>query len=139
MSLDALLDDHDGLALADLIRRGEVSPLEVLDAVAARIDARNPAVNVVVHTNYEEARAELAAGPVEGPFAGLPFLVKDLYSFRKGWPCGNGSDWLADYRAPFADPMVAGRRAAPEAGKGKPPPTHKSHNQTPPPPPPRPA
>jgi len=112
LPLDALLDDHDGLALADLIRRGEVSPLELLEAVIARIEARDPAVNAVVHRAYDEARAELAKGALDGPFAGLPFLVKDLYSFRKGWPCGNGSRWLADYRAPFDDPMVARWRDA---------------------------
>ena len=112
MPLDALLDDHDGLALAELIRRGEVAPLELLEAVIARIEARDPAVNAVVHRAYDDARAELEKGPLDGPFAGLPFLLKDLYTFRKGWPCGNGSDWLAGYRAPFDDPMVARWRAA---------------------------
>jgi len=119
MPLDALLDDHDGLALAALIRRGEVSPLELLEAVIARIEARDPAVNAVVYRAYDAARAELAAGPLDGPFAGLPFLVKDLYTFRKGWPCGNGSRWMADYRAPFDDPMVARWRAGGLAVVGK--------------------
>lgn len=112
MSVDALLDDHDALALAALIRRGEVSVLELLEAVIARIEARDPAVNAVVHRFYDDARAELADGPPAGPFAGLPFLLKDLYTFRKGRPCGNGSDWLADYVAPFDDPMVARWHAA---------------------------
>ena len=112
MSLDALLDDHDALALAALIRRGEVAPLEILEATVARIEARNPAVNAVVHRCYDEARAELAGGIPQGPFAGLPFLLKDLYTFRRGQPCGNGSAWLADYRAPFDDPMVARWQAA---------------------------
>ncbi|WP_319633534.1 amidase [Pelagibius marinus] len=117
MPLDALLDDHDGLALAELIRRGEVSPLELLEAVIARIEARDPALGAVVHRFYDDARAELAAqvqegGTPEGPFAGLPFLLKDLYSFQKGRPCGNGSRWLKDYRAPFDDPMAARWRAA---------------------------
>jgi len=112
MPLDALLDRHDALALAALIRRGEVSALEMLETVIARIEARDPAVNAVVHRAYDAARAELESGPLDGPFAGLPFLLKDLYSFRKGWPCGNGSDWLADYRAPFDDPIMARWRAA---------------------------
>ena len=117
MPQDALLDDHDGLALADLIRRGEVSALEVLEAVITRIEARDPAVNAVIHRFFDDARAELAAqvrdgGIPAGPFAGLPFLLKDLYTFRKGRPCGNGSSWLADYRAPFDDPMVSRWRAA---------------------------
>ncbi|MEO3428526.1 amidase [Pelagibius sp. CAU 1746] len=112
MSVDVLLDDHDGLALADLIRRGEVSSLEILEAVIARIEARDPAVGAVVHRFYDDARAELAAGASGGPFAGLPFLLKDLYTFQKGRPCGNGSTWLKDYRAPFDDPMAGRWRAA---------------------------
>lgn len=119
MTVDALLDDHDALALAALIRRGEVAPLEILEACIARIEARDPAVNAVVHRAFDEARAELAAGIPEGPFAGLPFLLKDLYTFRKGWPCGNGSDWLAGYRAPFDDPMVARWQAAGLVALGK--------------------
>jgi Asp-tRNA(Asn)/Glu-tRNA(Gln) amidotransferase A subunit family amidase len=112
LSVDALLDDHDALALAALIRRGEVAHLEILEAAIARIEARDPALNAVVHRCYEEARAELASGVPEGPFAGLPFLLKDLYTFRRGQPCGNGSRWMADYRAPFDDPMVARWQAA---------------------------
>src|SRR3546814_3380361 len=67
----------------------------------------------------DEARAELANGIPDGPFAGLPFLLKDLYSFRRGQPCGNGSRWLADYRAPFDDPGTARWRAAGLVAVGK--------------------
>lgn len=112
MSIDTLLDSCDGLGLADLIRRGEISSLEVLDAVIARIEARDPAINAVVHRFYDEARVELTAATPDGPFAGLPFLLKDLYTFQRGRPCGNGSRWLADYRASFDDPLVARWRAA---------------------------
>ncbi len=107
MSLDALLDDYDGLGLADLIRRGEVAAAEVLEASIARIEARDPAVNAVVHRFFDDARAELAGSAPAGPFAGLPFLLKDLYTFQKGRPCGNGSRWMADYVAPFDDPLAA--------------------------------
>src|SRR3546814_1058844 len=106
LSIDALLDDHDALALAALIRRGEVTPLEILEATIARIEARDPAVNAVVHRCTDEARAELTAATPAGPFAGLPFLLKDLYTFRRGQPCGNGSRWLADYRPPFDDAKI---------------------------------
>jgi Asp-tRNA(Asn)/Glu-tRNA(Gln) amidotransferase A subunit family amidase len=112
VTIDPLLDSHDGLALADLIRQGQVSALEILEAAIARIEARNPAVGAVVHRYYDDARAELAAGLPEGPFAGLPFLLKDLYTFQPGRPCGNGSRWLAGYRAPFEDAMTARWRAA---------------------------
>jgi amidase len=112
VSIDALLDSHDGLGLAGLIRAGEVAAAEVLEAVIARIEARNPAVNAVVHRLYDEARVELSAGAPGGPFAGLPFLLKDLYTFRRGRPCGNGSRWFANYTSPFDDAMVARWQAA---------------------------
>ena len=48
----------------------------------------------------------------EGPFAGVPFLLKDLYTFRRGRPCGNGSRWFANYVSPFDDAMVARWQAA---------------------------
>src|SRR3546814_18568391 len=67
------------------------TPLEILEASIARIEARDPAVNAVVHRCTDEARAELTAATPAGPFAGLPFLLKDLYTFRRGQPCGNGS------------------------------------------------
>ena len=112
MSVDALLDSHDGLGLAALVRAGEVASGELLEAVIARIEARNPAVNAVVHRLYDEARVELAAGEPDGPFAGVPFLLKDLYTFRRGRPCGNGSRWFANYVSPFDDAMVARWQAA---------------------------
>ncbi|OYU73846.1 MAG: hypothetical protein CFE45_36240, partial [Burkholderiales bacterium PBB5] len=67
----------DALGLADLIRRREVSAAEVLEAAIQRVEARNPALNAVVHTFFDEARAT-AAQPLQGPFAGVPFMLKDL-------------------------------------------------------------
>ncbi|NIA71891.1 amidase [Pelagibius litoralis] len=107
-----MLDSHDGLALAGLIRQGEIAAEELLEAVIARIEARDPAVNAVVHRLYDQARAELAEGPPAGIFAGLPFLLKDLYTFRRGVACGNGSRAFAGYVAPFDDAMVQRWRAA---------------------------
>src|SRR3546814_20717196 len=62
LSIDALLDDHDALALAALIRRGEVTPLEILKATIARLEARTPAVNAVVQRSPAEARPALPTG-----------------------------------------------------------------------------
>jgi Asp-tRNA(Asn)/Glu-tRNA(Gln) amidotransferase A subunit family amidase len=77
----ALLPEYerlDGVALADLVRRREVSPEALLDAALERLDARNPAVNAVVLRLEREARAAIAAGLPRGPFTGVPYLVKDL-------------------------------------------------------------
>lgn len=62
----------DAMAQADLIRRGELSAAEALEACGARIDALNPLLRAVV-TIAEDPRAEVS----EGPLAGVPFLVKD--------------------------------------------------------------
>src|SRR5688572_15166187 len=94
MSL-AEYDDLDGLALADLVRRREVTPLELVEAAIARIERRNPALNAVVLDMFEHARA-LARGPLpDGPFRGVPFLVKDITSHYAGFPTTHGCKFLA--------------------------------------------
>lgn len=83
--------DHDGLALADLIRRGEVTAKEVLEAAIARIEAFNPQLNAVIRPLFDRARQRVAAGLPDGPFCGVPFLVKDLLAQIDGVPTGNGN------------------------------------------------
>jgi amidase len=82
----AEFDTLDGLAIADLVRRREISPGEVLDAVIGRIEDRNPALNAVVATLYEEARGAVEAGLPEGPFVGVPYLFKELVVSVLGAP-----------------------------------------------------
>lgn len=82
---------HDGLALAQLVAKGEVTPLELVDAAIARIERHNPVLNAVVYTAFDEARAA-AKGPLpDGPFRGVPTLIKDLDSRVAGWPRTSGS------------------------------------------------
>jgi amidase len=88
--------DHDGLGLATLVEKREVSPAEVVEAAIERIERHNPAINAVVHKAYDEARAA-AAGPLpDGPFKGVPFLVKDLLIAVAGWPRTSGSRFCKD-------------------------------------------
>ena len=69
---------QDALALAEWVRKGEVQPLELIDAAIARVERLNPGLNAVVTPIFEQARS-IARGPLsEGPFTGVPFLVKDL-------------------------------------------------------------
>jgi len=105
-------EDYDGLGLAALIRGGEVSALEVLEAAIERLEARNPAINAIVHRLYERARNEIQAGLGDGAFAGVPFLLKDLYSFAKGAPMGNGSRLFDGYVANFDDESTQRYRRA---------------------------
>lgn len=87
--------DHDGLSLAALVKKKEVTPLELVEACLARIERHNPALNAVVHVAAEEAR-RVAQGPApDGPFAGVPFLIKDLGLRVKDWPRTSGSHYAA--------------------------------------------
>jgi amidase len=88
---------RDGLGLAGLIRRGEVSAAEVCEAAIARIGQVNPAVNAVVRPMFDHGRRRLAEPPGDGPFAGVPFLLKDLLSAFAGVPMTCGSRVLRDY------------------------------------------
>lgn len=92
MSFDEYAD-YDGLGLAELVRRGEVSPAELAEAAIERIERHNGVLNAVVYKAYDEAR-EVAAGDLpEGPFKGVPFLIKDLGAQVRGWPRTSGSNF----------------------------------------------
>ncbi|MCP4804005.1 MAG: amidase [Proteobacteria bacterium] len=76
-------DQHDACGLADLVHKGEVTPHELFDAAVDRIEARNEPLNAVVTKLYDRARDRLDDLP-EGPFKGVPFLVKDLKMMLEG-------------------------------------------------------
>ncbi len=96
-------EDYDGIGLADLIRRKEVTPDEVLDAAIDRVEARNPAVNAVVMELYDHGRQAINAGLPDGPFTGVPFLLKDLGSALAGAKTTLGSKFFANLPAQTAD------------------------------------
>ncbi len=118
--------DLDAVGQADLVRRGEVSPAELVDAAIARIEDRNPVLNAVIHERFEAARAEAAGDLPDGPFRGVPFLVKDAVCAMAGEPDHAGmaflkrrghvaqtDQWLAErYRA--AGFVILGRTNLPE-------------------------
>jgi len=88
-----MFDDYiqyDGLGLAELIAKGEVHPSEVLEAAIQRAEALNPQLNAIVTPLYDYARAR-AKQDLSGPFAGVPFLLKDVHHALKGTPMSNGS------------------------------------------------
>ena len=87
---------HDAVGLAQLMRRGEVSPLEVVNAAIAGVERHNGQINAVVYRAFDEARAAAAAPLPDGPFTGVPFLVKDLLLQVAGWPRTSGSRYAAN-------------------------------------------
>jgi amidase len=104
----------DATAQADLVRSGEVTPAELTEAAIGRIEATNPEVNAVIHPLFEEG-LETARGELpDGPFRGVPFLLKDLGAAFAGQPMHLGMQYLKerDFRAPV-DTFLAQRfRAA---------------------------
>src|SRR3954464_3123284 len=92
----------DATAQAELVRNGEVSPPELVDAAIERIEASNGELNAVIHKLYDEGREAAAAELPDGPFKGVPFLLKDLGAAFAGQPLHMGMQYLkdADFRAP---------------------------------------
>ncbi|MEZ5157282.1 MAG: amidase [Candidatus Nanopelagicales bacterium] len=86
---------HDGLGLAKLISEGEVSAAEVLKAAIDRRNVVNPAINAVVESWDEQARA--VADGMSGPFGGVPFLIKDMDGHLAGHRCTYSSRSLEDW------------------------------------------
>jgi len=119
-------DRYDGLGLADLVRRGEVKPEELLDDTIARIEARNPALNAVVTRLYDQGRAAIAAALPAGPFTGVPYLLKDLGALYTGAVtsyggrlfAGNVADHDSEItvRLKRAGLVIAGKTNTPEMG-----------------------
>jgi amidase len=103
----------DATAQAALVRDGAVSPHELVDAALTRIDAVNPELNAVIHRRDERARAEADAVP-DGPFRGVPVLVKDLDGSLAGEPLHLGNRLLRDigYTADHDSYLFAKLRAA---------------------------
>ena len=126
MSILTDYERYDGLGLAELMRRKEVTPEEVLEAAISRIEARNPAVNAVVARLYDDARAAVRAGLPAGPFTGVPYLLKDLGALYTGAVTSYGSRLftanVADHdseitaRLKRAGLVVVGKSNTPEMG-----------------------
>ncbi|MEX1218392.1 MAG: amidase [Acidimicrobiales bacterium] len=114
MAISHDLDRLDATATAEFIRNGEVSPIEVVDAAIGRIEATNPILNAVIHERFEKARAEASAPLPDGPFRGVPFLLKDLETRSIGDPHHAGSAFLknASYISDRDDHVTSRFRAA---------------------------
>lgn len=125
---------HDDLAALDataqaaLVRAGEVSPVELVQAAIDRSEAVAEELNAIIHPRYEEALAEAAGDLGDGPFAGVPFVLKDLDGVAAGMPLHAGTRFLKDHgyvpsvdseltaRFRRAGLVVIGRTNTPELG-----------------------
>ncbi|HLT13685.1 MAG TPA: amidase [Marinobacter sp.] len=80
---------YDATALADLIRRGEVSSREVVEAALDRASQVNGELNAICHPQFSEATTQTF--PEHSAFSGVPILLKDLAQEQAGHPCSYGS------------------------------------------------
>lgn len=118
---------YDGLGLAELIQQKQIQPIELLQIAISRCEQVNPALNAVITTMYEQAE-QRACQPLSGPFAGVPFLLKDLFQEYAGVLASYGSNTLkkANYKPHFnaeivnrwqqAGTVIFGRTNVPEFG-----------------------
>jgi amidase/6-aminohexanoate-cyclic-dimer hydrolase len=116
---------YDATGLAKLVRDGEVSPDDLLEEAIARTEAINPVINAVPVRHDDYARAQLARGLPDGPFRGVPFLLKDL-DLLAGTRTTFGSsvyrDFVADHSSTItqrflgAGLVIFGKSASPEFG-----------------------
>jgi len=104
--------EYDGLGLAALVRRGEVSPAELVEEAIARIERHNPVLNAVVYKAYDEARRAARGSLPDGAFRGVPFLIKDLGMQVAGMPMTDGSVYTRDEVSTEDSPLVERHRAA---------------------------
>lgn len=122
------LGAEDATELAAWVARGDVTPTELLDAALSATAKRNPAINAVVLVQEGVARKAIADGLPQGPFRGVPFLLKDLGAEAIDFPSHNGSRLLANTRyaqnSAIFERMQAtgvvtfGRTTSPEFGIG---------------------
>lgn len=129
MTSNSLLNDYqavDAIGLAEWVARGDVSADELLDAAIARCEAVDPKIHALVCRHDAEARAQIAAGLPDGPFRGVPFLIKDLALQLNGTRTTNGCRYFKDHIASFDSELVSrykqaglvifGKTASPEFG-----------------------
>ena len=119
-------DQYDGLGLAELVRNHGVDPIDLVEEAIRRIEALNPQLNAVIHKVYERARTVATGQLPDGPFKGVPFVLKDLVIFDAGVPTRSGSRFFKSFipdhdseivrRYKAAGVVILGKTNTPEYG-----------------------
>ncbi|HXX42877.1 MAG TPA: amidase, partial [Chthoniobacterales bacterium] len=115
------LADLPALTIADLqtlLRRGEVSPTDVLKALRARIEKVDPTLDAYLSLDFETAVKEAEKTDVNLPLGGVPIAIKDIINVA-GQPCTCASKILGNYRSPYDATVIRNLRAAGAIPLGK--------------------
>src|SRR5579871_3919357 len=117
--------NFDAIGLADLVRKKQVTPGELLDETLARTAKVDPQINAVVVKHYDYAKRQIENGLPDGPFTGVPFLLKDLELLegtRTTFGASLFRDQVADHNSTLARRFldagltIFGKSASPEMG-----------------------
>jgi len=103
---------YDAVGLAELVRKRAVTPLELVDAAIERVEKVNPKLNALVTPMYDEARAVAKGGIPDGPFRGVPFVLKDLLAMYEGVTLTGGCRFYADWVPRYDSELVRRHREA---------------------------
>jgi len=126
--MEHVLGWEDGTAQAAAVRSGDVSPAELVSAAIERIERCDPVLNAVIHPRFSAALDEAAGSLPDGPFTGVPLLLKDLGATQAGEPYCEGTGFAkrAGYRSTRdsfltdrfrqAGFVIVGRTNCPELG-----------------------
>ena len=109
--LVSLYAGSDALGLAALVRAGEVSAPELIETAIHLVETLDPKLNAIVIRTFDIARAA-AARPGEGPFAGVPFLLKNIASMWQGTPLTNGLGYFEGFVCPSDSALTRRIKAA---------------------------
>jgi len=104
------LDEYaslDATALADLVRRKKIQAIELVESAILGIERLNPTLNAVITPMYDQARAAATGELPDGPFAGVPFLLKDLGAIYGGVRMAMGSTFLRSFVPDHDSELVA--------------------------------
>ncbi len=102
----------DATAQAELVRRGDVGATDLVEAAIGRIEAVNPRLDAVIRTRFDQARAEAAGDLPDGPFRGVPILLKDLGCTVEGEATAFGIGPMRDLAWPVTSYLAEAFRAA---------------------------
>jgi amidase len=97
----------DATAQAELVRQKEVKPIELVEAAIDRIEGLNPTLNAVITPMYELARDAAVEKLPDGPFTGVPFLLKDILGIYAGVRMTLGSKSLQGFVPDHDSELVA--------------------------------
>ncbi len=105
-------EKYDGVGLAELVQKKEVKPIELVEEAISRIENLNPRLNAVIHKMYDIAMEAAEKDLPNGPFKGVPFLLKDLLAAYAGVPMRSGSRFNQDFIPDYDSEIVKRFKAA---------------------------